>query len=257
MTEKKLRTDLELIVSVEEYNCARFEAYRILIQKEFLIYSTLNLLKVVEYEDKPGSTMIAKVWVPEDKAGRFEVILPHVVTLRHPTTDDKPPTHFETNEFTAPFQEIVDTYGVPRYGEVNPGLFAISIFPFLFGVMFGDIGHGGLLLALGIWLVKDANSKKILGDVYGIRYLVLMMGSFAFYSGWIYNEFFSLPWNIFGTCYGHAEYEEDAEKMEGCVYPIGMDPKWIRASNELNYFNSYKMKFAVIIGVTQMTFGIY
>ena len=41
------------------------------------------------------------------------------------------------------------------------------------------------------------------------------------------------------------------------MYPIGFDPKWIRAENELNYFNSYKMKFAVIIGVAQMTLGIY
>ena len=110
-----------------------------------------------------------------------------MVTPRRPTTEEKPPTYFEVNDFTAPFQEIVDTYGVPRYEEVNPALFAIGIFPFLFGVMFGDIGHGGLLLALGIWLVRDPNSKKILGDVYDIRYLVLMMGSFAFYSGWIYN----------------------------------------------------------------------
>lgn len=53
--------------------------------------------------------------------------------------------------------------------------------------MFGDIGHGGILLAFGIWLVKDVNSKKILPDVYNIRYLILMMGSFAFYCGWIYN----------------------------------------------------------------------
>lgn len=123
--------------------------------------------------------------------------------------------------------------------------------------MFGDIGHGGAVLAFGIWLLKDPNAKKILPDMYGIRYLVLMMGAFAFYSGWIYNEFFSIPLNIFGSCYKHAEPEEEAEKIEGCVYPIGFDPKWIRAENELNYFNSYKMKFAVIIGVTQMTLGKY
>jgi vacuolar-type H+-ATPase subunit I/STV1 len=65
MTEKKLRSDLEVAVSTHDYHCSKYEAYKILIEKESLLYSTLNLLKVVEYEDKPGSTMIAKVWVPE------------------------------------------------------------------------------------------------------------------------------------------------------------------------------------------------
>ena len=64
------------------------------------------------------------------------------------------------NDFTAPFQEVVNTYGVPRYQEVNPALFAIPIFPFLFGVMFGDIGHGGVLLAMGIWLTTSSQAKR-------------------------------------------------------------------------------------------------
>lgn len=91
------------------------------------------------------------------------------------------------NEFTAPFQEIVNTYGIPRYQEVNPALYAIPIFPFLFGVMFGDIGHGGILLAVGIWMTNSAKARKMVPQLYGIRYLLLMMGIFSFYSGWIYN----------------------------------------------------------------------
>jgi V-type H+-transporting ATPase subunit a len=159
------------------------------------------------------------------------------------------------NSFTGPFQEIINTYGIPRYQEINPGLFAIPIFPFLFGVMFGDIGHGGLLLGFALWLVWSKDAKHMLPDAHQMRYLLLLMGSFSFYSGWIYNEFFSIPLNVFGSCYGHAEPEEEAERIEGCVYPFGFDPKWIRASNELTFFNSYKMKFAVIIGVAQMTMG--
>ena len=201
--------------------------------------------------------MIGKIWVPTEKVGLLYTLLPSFVSLREAETTLKPPTHFEMNEFTTYFQEIVNTYGVPRYQEVNPALYAIAIFPFLFGVMFGDIGHGGVLLGFAIWLTNSAKAKKIVPEVYPLRYLFLLMGIFSFYSGWIYNEFFSIPLNVFGTCYGHAGHEEYAPKEEGCVYPFGFDPKWIRASNELNYFNSYKMKFAVIIGVFQMSFGTF
>src|SRR4051812_9335639 len=51
------------------------------------------------------------------------------------------PTYIKTDKFTGAFQGIVDTYGVPRYKEVNPGLFTIVTFPFLFGVMYGDVGE--------------------------------------------------------------------------------------------------------------------
>jgi V-type H+-transporting ATPase subunit a len=73
--------------------------------------------------------------------------------------------------------------------------------------MFGDIGHGGVVLAFAIWLVYSKSAKQILPDVHSMRYLLLLMGIFAFYSGWIYNEFFSIPLNIFGSCYGHAKHE--------------------------------------------------
>lgn len=59
---------------------------------------------------------------------------------------------FRTTEFAAVYQQIVDTYGVPNYKEANPAVFACVTFPFLFGVMFGDVMHGGLLLAFALWV---------------------------------------------------------------------------------------------------------
>lgn len=62
------------------------------------------------------------------------------------------PTYIESNSFMYPFQEIVNTYGVPLYKEVNPAPFASVTFPFLFGVMFGDVFHGLILTVFAIVL---------------------------------------------------------------------------------------------------------
>jgi V-type H+-transporting ATPase subunit a len=169
-----------------------------------------------------------------------------------------PPTYFKTNDLIYPFQEIVNTYGIPRYREVNPALFSIVTFPFLFGVMFGDIGHGFLLLLFASYLCISKEeliaSKSSLIPGIKARYLLLLMGFFAFYSGWMYNDFLSIPLNVFGTCY--TDKGETAVRKENCVYPFGMDPKWFVATNELAFFNSLKMKLSVILGVIQMIFGI-
>lgn len=44
-------------------------------------------------------------------------------------------------------------YRVARYQEANPGCFTIVTFPFLFAVMFGDWGHGIVVLFAAIYLI--------------------------------------------------------------------------------------------------------
>ena len=56
---------------------------------------------------------------------------------RLPTRHSPAPFHTRTCLL---LQSIVNTYGVPRYREANPALFTAVTFPFLFGVMYGDIG---------------------------------------------------------------------------------------------------------------------
>jgi V-type H+-transporting ATPase subunit a len=116
-----------------------------------------------------------------------------------------PPTYFEINEFVWPFHEVVVTYGTPSYKEVNPTVFNIVTFPFLFGIMFGDIGHGALLFLFGIYLcLKNEDlkySESPLRHFLPIRHMLFMMGFFATYAGFIYNDMMSLPLNLFGSCY--------------------------------------------------------
>jgi len=177
-----------------------------------------------------------------------------------------PPTFFETNKFTSIFQGIVDTYGVPRYKEVNPGLFTIVTFPFLFGVMYGDIGHGTLLSLFGFWLLyNEAKFMKMhaegrMGDidsmVFGGRYVITMMGLFGLYCGFIYNDCFSVPFHLAESHWRWNEENQEYESTGNNVYPFGIDPIWYHKSNELIFFNSLKMKLAVTLGVIHMTSGI-
>jgi V-type H+-transporting ATPase subunit a len=129
--------------------------------------------------------------------------------------------------------------------------------------MFGDIGHGLALLLFSIYICYDADKikedkKSILKVAVKARYLLLLMGIFAFYCGWMYNDFLSVPLPIFGTCYenknGTVQYA--IKKYPSCVYPFGVDPKWKVAKNELSFVNSLKMKMSVIFGVSHMIFGI-
>lgn len=190
-------------------------------------------------------------------------------------TNTKPPTFINMNEFIFPFQEIVNTYSLPAYKEINPAVFAIVTFPFLFGVMFGDIGHGILLVLFSFYLfiyydyIKGAKDPDMILKIFiPFRYILFLFGVCSIFCGFMYNEFFSIPLNLFGSCYVEEEIHNNPsdkrllensfpKRLDNCIYPIGIDPIWSRSVNELSFLNSMKMKFSLIVGVVHMLFGIF
>jgi len=87
---------------------------------------------------------------------------------------------------------------------------------------------------------------------------MLLMALFSIYCGLIYNDFFGLMADLFGTAYDPpVKGESRSRSAPGAVYPFGLDPAWQRTSNELAFANSYKMKLSIILGVLQMCLGLF
>ncbi len=250
------------------------------IRREKAVYHTLNMLNY----DTSNSLFIAEVWAPKFaiddvhsalRAGRqrSRAQVPSVLEER-PFGKMMPPTHFRTNKFTQVFQGVVESYGVAEYQEVNPAPFTVITFPFLFAVMFGDVGHGALMLLFALFVVSKLRREMVrrklnefMQTCYDGRYMLLLMGIFSIFTGFIYNECFAVPLNLFGSRWKFTAASNMACGVDNCAvptsvkapispYPFGFDPIWKTSSTGLVFFNSYKMKLAIVFGVAQMVLGI-
>uniref|UniRef100_A0A8C0N2R1 V-type proton ATPase subunit a n=2 Tax=Canis lupus familiaris TaxID=9615 RepID=A0A8C0N2R1_CANLF len=267
---------------------ANWHSWAIKVQKMKAIYHILNMCNI----DVTQQCAIAEIWFPVADTGRIKRALeqgmelsgssmvPILTTVQSKTA---PPTFNRTNKFTAGFQNIVDAYGVGSYREINPAPYTIITFPFLFAVMFGDCGHGIVMLLAALWMVLNERhllSQKTNNEIWNTffhgRYLILLMGIFSIYTGLIYNDCFSKSLNIFGSSWSvrpmfrngtwNTYVMETNPYLQldpaipgvysGNPYPFGIDPIWNLASNKLTFLNSYKMKMSVILGIVQMVFGV-
>uniref|UniRef100_A0A8C7V4T9 V-type proton ATPase subunit a n=1 Tax=Oncorhynchus mykiss TaxID=8022 RepID=A0A8C7V4T9_ONCMY len=266
------------------------------VKKMKAIYHILNLCSF----DVTNKCLIAEVWCPvndltnlrgalEEGSRKGDATVPSFVN-RIPS-NDTPPTLLRTNKFTSGFQSIVEAYGVGDYREVSPAPYTIITFPFLFAVMFGDLGHGMVMACFALWMVlteKSHKRKRSDNEIWTMffegRYIILMMGLFSVYTGLIYNDCFSKSLNIFGSGWSvraiscttlcttpFTEQRKLNETLQTNTllildpnvsgvfvgpYPFGIDPIWNMAVNRLSFLNSYKMKMSVIIGVMHMSFGV-
>ncbi|KAK2815069.1 hypothetical protein Q7C36_023335 [Tachysurus vachellii] len=259
------------------------------VRKMKAIYHTLNLCNI----DVTQKCLIAEVWCPVSDLDSIQFALrrgtersgstvPSI--LNRMQTKQTPPTFNKTNKFTSGFQNIVDAYGIGTYREINPAPYTIITFPFLFAVMFGDMGHGTLMTCAALYLViresrllAQKRDNEMFNMVFAGRYIILLMGLFSIYTGMIYNDCFSKSLNMFGSgwsikpMFGFKGANWTFETLDGNPvlqldpvvpgvfggpYPLGIDPVWNIATNKLTFLNSFKMKMSIILGVIHMLFGV-
>ncbi|MFW9821673.1 MAG: V-type ATP synthase subunit I [Candidatus Thorarchaeota archaeon] len=149
---------------------------------------------------------------------------------------EETPRIMKNNFFVRPFETLTRMYGTPSYSEIDPTPYLAITFPILFGIMFGDIGHGLVLIISGL-VGAFVFRKKKGTDFLNFCWIIFYCGWGAILFGLLYGEFFGMQ-EIFG---------------------LGLNPVTIPLLNITlhnpidNPFTVFK--FAVLIGVIHINLG--
>lgn len=134
-------------------------------------------------------------WVPERRVWRIiqrltetfaervvveRLVIPKEETRNVPVALSNPP-------FVRSFESLTRLVALPRYGSIDPTAFLAFFFPFFYGIILGDIGYGGLLLALSLYSRKRWGAKPLIRDL-SLVFILASLSSIFF--GVLYGEFF-------------------------------------------------------------------
>ena len=133
-----------------------------------------------------GGLAVVEGWIPRDDvealgdALRGGLSVPYVLTARDPLPSERPqvPSVMRHPRWMQPFVALVSNYGIPRYGEIDPTVLFTVSFIVMFGMMFGDVGHGAVIAIAGLLfrkrlpevvpvMISAGISSVVFGFIYG------------------------------------------------------------------------------------------
>jgi V/A-type H+-transporting ATPase subunit I len=112
----------------------------------------MEIKKVDASMIREGSIAALAGWAPSSEIEQLaQVLAPEgaAVVRLMPPHGVQPPTLLRGSSASDAFQPLVNTYGTVPYADLNPSILAGIAYVLMFGMMFGDAGHGSLLLVLG------------------------------------------------------------------------------------------------------------
>jgi V/A-type H+-transporting ATPase subunit I len=131
-----------------------------------------------------GWTSVANI---EVLGNRLASVGASLVELESPRWID-PPTLLRPLRRGGAFRPLVDIYGSARYPDIDPTPFAAVTFVLMFGMMFGDVGHGLMLVLLA--LVLRGSRRPALARYRPLWPLPAAAGTAAAVFGLLYGEAF-------------------------------------------------------------------
>ena len=112
---------------------------------------------VLENLRKPGGTKrfaVIQGYIPKNLEKKFTETTKEWMTVVEDIKDEetlkKTPTLFQNPKFVKTFEVITQSQGIPKKGELDPTPMIALMWPIFYGIMFADVGHGLLLMGMGL-----------------------------------------------------------------------------------------------------------
>ena len=165
---------------------------------ERVLTAEQRMLEAEEQLPRTQLTALVTGWVPEDQAGSLTAQIREWTggrcVVETTPADEIPPEQVPVllrhSRLLRPFGMLVAGYGLPGYQEIKPTLFVALSYMLMFGMMFGDVGHGAVLMLVGILAIARGRSTK----VKDVGTLLTLVGFSSAVFGVIYGSFFGLEW---------------------------------------------------------------
>lgn len=213
-------------------------------QEQYLmVYSFLTHLNDVfdmrRYAAYHGSLFHLVGYIPASKSKDFEARFYPIdeieFVLESPDEYDAlpPPIRLKNNWFSKPFQMFIDMYGLPKYSEIDPTFFVSIGYTLLFGIMFGDIGQGIMVILAGIFMHRKMKMK--LGPI------LTRCGVVSVFFGIIYGSAFGIEEPI------HHFYKAT----------LGIQPFEVMKSESIILILGLAIGLGVVINLISMLLHIY
>jgi len=191
---KELSTELEVLNGMLKTIGAEYALP--LSEIELFVDREYQLLDASQKFSRTDTTVMVTGWIP---AGDIAVLERHIkeitkgryilnAAVPDASIEEQVPVLLKHPRLLRPFEMLVSAYGLPTYREMEPTLFVALSYIVMFGMMFGDTGHGFVLALCGTLALTLGSSQK--ARDFGV--LILFAGIASMIFGMVYGSYFGI-----------------------------------------------------------------
>ncbi|MGL4367833.1 MAG: V-type ATP synthase subunit I [Brevinemataceae bacterium] len=168
----------------------------------------------------------------------FELVVVKAENVKSINTDNIDiPTKLSNPKIIRPFEQLVTTFGIPHYREIDPTPIFACLYVLLYGAMFGDVGQGAVLFLLGVLglLISKVSFRMIFG-------LMVWVGLASILFGFLYGSYFGYE-SAYYSWVPHPLWLSPMHSIDSLLlYAVILGMGIITLSFILGIINCFRMK---------------